>query len=129
MDEYTKSLILEKKQLEARLSVIRPLLAEREHELTPRPCYELHGILTEKPGTIRLQEVLCNLHEKETHIETFGSITGNWDKSRQSVRYYRKYGILLHGGGGWHLLKDEQPCSDEEWTSILAGNIPEKFKP
>lgn len=43
--------------------------------------------------------------------------------------FYRRTdeGILTHEGGGTMVLETPRLCSDAEWQSILAGDIPEKF--
>jgi hypothetical protein len=39
-----------------------------------------------------------------------------------------KYGILFHEGGGYIMLKDKIPCSDEDWENIKIGNIKKFLK-
>lgn len=79
--------------------------------------------------TVRLVDYLLNDEERETHMKIFGQINGSWEELRRSCTYYRnEYGVLSHTGGGWILLQDGIPCSDEEWEAIKSGDIPEKFK-
>lgn len=45
------------------------------------------------------------------------------------MTYYRTdEGILMHGGGGTHILKSPKLCSDIEWSEFLSGRVPDKFK-
>ncbi len=62
-------------------------------------------------------------------LERFGSFRCFFDSEyiKTSVCYYRKYNMLFHDRGGWNLLLDEQPCSDEEWEELKKGNISAKF--
>ena len=62
--------------------------------------------------------------------ETYGySRINPPDVTRSSVEYMRnRHGILCHGGGGWLILNENQPVSEDEWAAMLAGNIPnDKF--
>jgi hypothetical protein len=77
---------------------------------------------------VRLVDYLLNENEKDAHMNIFGQINGDWKTQRGSVTYYRnEYGVLNHSGGGYVLLKDGIPCSDDEWEQIKEGNIPDKF--
>ncbi len=70
---------------------------------------------------------LTNDSDFRKHFETYGSMTNGPDLERRSVKYYRKHGLLFADGGGHVPLTFEEPCSDEEWEDLKAGNIPEKF--
>lgn len=78
--------------------------------------------------TLYILATLCNKDIFDSHMKTYGSISMYPEETRSSLKYYRKHGLLFHTDGGWHLLKDEQPCSDKEWEQLKAGNIPKKFK-
>ncbi len=62
----------------------------------------------------------------EPFIEQWGMMAV--DNKWEGMFYYRTDENILtaEGGGSW-ILKEPKLCSDEEWSSILEGNIPEKF--
>jgi hypothetical protein len=78
---------------------------------------------------IRITAKLLNIEEKNEHLNIFGCIVGDWKEFRRSVAYYRVYGVLLHDGGGYLLLNDKVPCSDEEWEEIKKGNFGKFMNP
>lgn len=57
------------------------------------------------------------------------TLSNDWmDGKWLGMFYYRtEENILHHMSGGYLILKDVQLCSDEQWESILQGNIPAKF--
>ena len=57
------------------------------------------------------------------HMRFYGSISSPPESGRSSVRYYRKHGILFHDSGGWLILEDEVPFSDEDWNALKAGKV------
>lgn len=77
---------------------------------------------------IRIVGTLTNADAKERHMQIYGCISGGWEETRLSVNYYRVNGVLLHSGGGWLILNDQLPCTDEEWEAIKACKFPEKFR-
>jgi len=86
-----------------------------------------HSDLEEGTEYIVITSILKNQQEYEDHMKEFGSLSNPPKEQTSSVKYYRVHGILLHEGGGYIVLKDKQPCSDEEWEQIKGGHIPEKF--
>jgi len=66
------------------------------------------------------------LKDSDKYVEyakVFGSIVNAPSEKVSSVKYYIKYGILFHDGGGRLVLKDKIPCSDKDWEEIKKGNI------
>jgi hypothetical protein len=47
-----------------------------------------------------------------------------WEEVRNSVGYLRdEEGVLAHVGGGYLMLLDGQPISQEDWAALKAGDI------
>jgi hypothetical protein len=76
-------------------------------------------------GTLR--DSVANA-DKE-HIARYGHSRVNPpEKTRRSVRYVRnEYGVLMHEGGGWLLLKDGMPVDGADWYNMRRGDVPKKF--
>lgn len=72
---------------------------------------------------ILIHGTLVNDDEKNAHMEVYGSINGQWNEHRRSVKYYRMENILMHDGGGYLILKTPQHCNDEEWDELKKGNF------
>lgn len=90
--------------------------------------YCLKEVFVDENDSVRLIGELVNEPAKKEFMALFGHISGSWDKQLRSVGYYRVGGVLLHGGGGWIILKDQQVCTDEEWDRIKSGDVPKKFR-
>ena len=103
-------------------------LLDESHKLMPKEIHKICSIIFLPDDQIRIVTALQNIEDKEEFMNIFGYVNGNWDLNRRSVTYFRICNVLMHEGGGWILLNDKQPCSDEEWKAIKAGNIPEKFR-
>ena len=114
--------------LKASLKVEEALLQEEYYKYEPAPIYRPCKVHLLGDDLLYITTGLANACDKKEFMSLFGSISGSWDKLRKSVKYFRISDVLLHKGGGWLLLKDQQPCSDEEWESIKAGDVPEKFR-
>lgn len=141
MDKTPEQLRKEKCDLEERLTLVRDELTRirKEERKTLIPIYEnkVTVMRREQEGPfnkIRIGEeyvvvtsTLINSDVFNEHLDRFGLIDSPPENNRRSVRYYVRYGVLFRDGGGYLTLKDEQPCSDEEWERIKSGDIPEKF--
>lgn len=121
----------EKHEIEHKLYELRRLVEPKAEYGNMKVIFDPNyqdWMTKEKYEAIRLVDYLANEHEKDEHMRIFGQISGDWKTQRNSVTYYRnEYGVLNHNGGGYVLLKDGIPCSDEEWEAIKQGNIPNKF--
>lgn len=145
-DEMVEGTLEQAKELKVRLEALKEEERDIESKLRaiergvqPKPQYgnmQANVTLNYKNWdgkmlgeVVRLVDHLLNEQEKNDHMALFGSISGDWKASRGSVGYYRnEYGVLDHDGGGWILMRDGIPCSDEEWEEIKQGRIPDKFK-
>jgi hypothetical protein len=105
--------------------------------LQAKYSYQISVKIQEKDSWSKIPEgteiitIQCQLENKaifEKHMHKYGSLYMPPDEHKNSVKFYRAYGMLLHDGGGHVLLKTEQPCSDAEWESIKASSVPDKFK-
>jgi hypothetical protein len=106
---------------------------EREHrkELIPEYSYEIHAGVQKETGWhskiesnqeyIVIRRNVTNMIIFDEHLNYYGSIMDKPKASVQSVKYYRKHGLLMHDGGGHCVLIDEEPCSDEEWEALKGG--------
>jgi hypothetical protein len=108
---------------------------QRIHRATLKPEYEyeVHTNVQKQESWMRrvpagteyiiIIRKLTNEHIFNEHMNLFGSITNKPNKEEKSVKYYVKHGVLLHDGGGYIILEDEQPCSPEEWEQLKLGNF------
>ena len=112
--------------LEKELNELKSWLAKEREEVFKKiiPIYkhEVH-IFNENTTEedIVIYSKLSNQYEYVNYIELFGPIPTA--ETKISVKYYIKYNMLFHKGGGHLTLEDEIPCSDEEWEEIKKGNI------
>lgn len=114
--------------VKAELRRLETIQREEYIKYSPKAKYVLNCITLLENGRLRIGAKILNLGDKEEFMALFDSINGDWKEQRVSVAYFRVSGVLLHEGGGWVLLNDQQACSDEEWAAIKEGNIPEKFR-
>ena len=128
MWEQAKERRDEIRALELKIKELEREQWEDERECRIHSKYKLSGVFVTDDGEIRLSAHLTNEDEKEEFLSAFGSIGGNWDKTRGSVQYKRVGNVLLHGHGGWCLLADEQEISDEEWEDLKNGIVAEKLR-
>lgn len=121
---------LEEEVSEERQQARKLLKAEYSFEVSSRVLKEEDHWDRLPAGTeiLTLTATLMNDRIFEDFMHHYGSISMYPEKTKRSLKYYRKHGILFHTGGGWSLLTDEQPCSDKNWNDIKNGNIPKKFK-
>jgi len=120
------------KQLKEKKQEIKKLeqelyIEQTEDAKTLKAKYKRIVIYDKDNKTLRIKSILTNKNIFDAHMYCFGSIYNAPKEEKLSVDYYRINKVLLHKGGGWLSLKDEQPCSDDEWAKIITGDIPEKF--
>lgn len=108
---------------------------DKRNKLKPNYTYEVnifivndskrYSDLKEGDEYIVITATLQNDNEYIEFRDMFDSFTRP-DSLIISVRYYMKYGVLFHEGGGYIILKDKVPCNKEDWENLKKGNI-EKF--
>lgn len=98
------------------------ICAQYEWEVKPRKYISYSEGQDGVQISRRVKEDLYTSFVKEWGVL---ALTDNrWD----TMFYYRTdENIITECGGGILLLNTPKLCSDEEWTAILNGNIPEKF--
>ena len=77
---------------------------------------------------IRIIATLTNNDVYENYVKMFGSIINRPNEKMRSVKYYTKYDMLFHEGGGYLILKDKVPCNKQDWENIKKGNIKKCLK-
>ena len=128
-----KDTYIEIRKIQKEVAELRNKLFGLESELEEKknkifneiiPKYK-HDVKTFNKGdvdeNIVIYSKLSNQYEYINYIELFGPIP--IAETKVSVKYYIKYNMLFHKGGGHLILEDEIPCSDEEWEEIKKGNI------
>lgn len=84
--------------------------------------------LKEGDEYIVITATLQNNNEYDEFIDMFDSCCVRPDCQIISVRYYMKYGVLFHEGGGHIIIKDKVPCNNDDWENLKKGNIKKFLK-
>jgi len=126
--EHPKIKLIEEKKQEIKKLEHELYMEQIANAKTLKAQYEQIVIYAQNGNkSLRINSILTNQKIFDDHLHCFRSLVNPPKKEKLSVEYYRKHGLLLHQGGGWLILEDEQPCSDNEWEEIISGNIPKKF--
>jgi hypothetical protein len=87
-----------------------------------------HSDIPEGYEYIVITATLTNEEIYKDHMNRYGSISNPPESSKSSVKYYRMHGLLFYESGGWIMLKDKVPCSEEQWKDLKNGKLDEFLK-
>lgn len=121
-----RAAIMQKLETEAKAEYLK-LGRSYTYEVKDATIESLLPASTIAKTPIRVLRRWTNKAQHDYVRKLFGVAYRDEETTTLSKLYYRINGVLVAEGAGEAILKSNVPCTDEEWTGILAGKIPVKF--
>lgn len=128
--EWDKRIEVEERELKRLLasSLPEPEWGWSVNNYTAPKPNKMWGGPEEGTDIVELRMVITNYDEIKSAYELAMVSIEDQDQHNKGLVYYRKNKVLLHHGGGHHVIAGEYPIvEDDEWEAIKQGNVPERL--